>query len=91
MIEVTIKKGTQAQALVALFNGARRLLSTGNLPIAVASGLLKTNPYVDYHIGRCIKVNFKTEHLLLHKYDRDNGQGRGVQLLREAGLIDETQ
>ena len=85
-----IKKEDRARALVALYNASfaqnMGLLAyrPGDLSLEEAEKVLAHNPYVDYLMGRVIKVNFGPDELNFRLYDRDCGEGSGERVVREA-------
>lgn len=52
-----------------------------------AEELLKERQYFDYLHGRVMKIDLSGNTLDPWLYDRDNGQGRTEEVLKEAGII----
>lgn len=85
--------GEPIDALMALYNGS---MSSSFLAAPSPTTLLSIrsdgesslteDSYVDYFKGMAIKVDFSKKELNLHLFDRDNGEGAGMNALSDAGL-----
>ena len=79
----------KAKALVALYeksfaqNMGLLAYRPGSLTVEEAQKVLDHHPYVDYLLGRVIKVDFSGEDLNFRLYDRDNGEGAGEEAVLE--------
>lgn len=80
---MNITEAQKPAAFAALYNASRPLgmgfllFTPQDMTLAEAKERLAVSPYVDYHKGRVIKVDFSGDELDFWAFDRDNGDGAG--------------
>lgn len=78
---INISKLNKVDVLCALYSASAGHGGPRPLDRETAKEVLGKSSYVDYLIGRVIKVNFATDLLNPIKYDRDNGTGAALRAI----------
>jgi len=88
-MEIDLKGINKAEVLAKLYNASQvqglgfLQARVGDMTIKQAEELLEKTTYFDYLHGRVMKINLSGDSFDPWLYDRDNGQGRALSVLKD--------